>query len=440
MKFLQHKLTTDIAWSMGSLVVLAASGILINLIIAAFRDAAALGAFNQAYAVYIVASQIAVFGLHYSVLRHTALYETNAVERGRLLTNAGVFSLLLGACAAGLVYCTAAFLGRLLESPSVESAIRYAAPGLLLFPLNKVLLGYLNGMRCMKAFSVLQSGRYILVMLWVTALSASAHPFELVTLGFFVAELATSIGVYLYLLKRKMQPSMRFDAAWTKRHFVFGGKSLLAGIFVELNSRVDVLLVGFFLSDREVGIYSFAAMLVDGLYHVLAFVRINYNPVLVGSLRDRDWEGARKLLQQTKKYVYPGAAAISLFIMAVCWALTEVLVPGKGLGQGMLPLSILLAGLTLIAAFVPFDNLMLVSGHPGLQTLQHMALVLSNIMLNLVMIPLLGIMGAAIATALSYIIGIAALYFLSYRLLGWNLLTNIVARRNGGPPKPLQII
>ena len=106
----------------------------------------------------------------------------------------------------------------------------------------------------------------------------------------------------------------------------------------------------------------------------------------------------------------------------------------------MLPLSILLAGLTLIAAFVPFDNLMLVSGHPGLQTLQHMALVLSNIMLNLVMIPLLGIMGAAIATSLGYIIGIAALYFLSYRLLGWNLLTNIVARRNGGSPQQLKII
>ena len=88
---------------MGSLVVLAASGILINLIIAAFRDAAALGAFNQAYAVYIVASQIAVFGLHYSVLRHAALYDTDAVERGRLLANAGAFSLLLGACAAVLV-------------------------------------------------------------------------------------------------------------------------------------------------------------------------------------------------------------------------------------------------------------------------------------------------------------------------------------------------
>jgi O-antigen/teichoic acid export membrane protein len=265
-------------------------------------------------------------------------------------------------------------------------------------------------------------------MLWATAVSASAHPFELVTLGFFVAELATSAGVFLYLTSRKMLPPMRFDPAWTTRHFVFGGKSLLAGIFVELNSRVDVLLVGFFLSDREVGIYSFAAMLFDGLYHVLAFVRINYNPVLVGSLRDRDWDGARKLLQQTKKYVYPGAATVSFLIVAVFWILTNYFVHGKGLDQGLVPLSILLAGLTVIAAFVPFDNLMLVSGHPGLQTLQHITLVLSNIILNLAMIPLLGIKGAAMATALSYICGIAALFYLARRKLGWNLLTNQVRK------------
>jgi O-antigen/teichoic acid export membrane protein len=57
-----------------------------------------------------------------------------------------------------------------------------------------------------------------------------------------------------------------------------------------------------------------------------------------------------------------------------------------------------------------------------------MTLVLSNIILNLAMIPLLGIMGAAIATALSYICGIAALLYLARRTLGWNLLTNLVRK------------
>lgn len=428
MKLLQHKLTTDIAWSMGSLVFLAASGILINLIIASFRDAAALGAFNLAYAVYIVASQIAVIGLHYSVLRHAALYDADAAERDRMLVNAAAFALLLGSCAALTVFLAAPLLGRIFNSTAAGAAMGNAALGLLLFPLTKVLMGYLNGLRCMKAISVLQSGRYIVVMLWVTAISASQYPFELATFGFFIAEFTTTCGILIYLMSRKMFPALRFDPAWTRRHFIFGSKSLLAGLFVELNSRIDVLLIGLFLSASEVGIYSFAAMLFDGLYHVLAFVRINYNPVLVGNIRDHDWTGARRLLSQTKRYVFPATALLSLCVIAVFWVLTNYFVPGKGLNQGLIPLSILLAGLTLISAFIPFDNLMLVSGHPGFQTLQHMTLVLTNIILNLAMIPMLGIKGAAIATALSYICSIAALFYLVRRTLGWNLLTNLVRK------------
>jgi O-antigen/teichoic acid export membrane protein len=429
LKFTKNKLTTDIAWSMGSLVILSASGILINLVIAGYRDAAALGVFNQSYAIYIVASQIAVFGLHYSVMRHAALYDQDPQARGRMLVNAGIFSIILGGGAAGLAFFGAPVIGRLLQSSAVENAVRYAASGLLLFPLNKVILGYLNGLRCMKAFFTLQSGRYILVMAWVSLISASEQPFELSTLGFLVAEAATSIGACLYMLRRGLLPRLILDHSWTRRHFIFGGKSLLSGIFVELNSRVDVLLVGFFLTDRDVGIYSFAAMLVDGLYHVMAFVRINFNPILVGNLRDRDWVGMRKLLQQTKRYVFPGTAAASLFLILAFWMLTGKVMPEKGLAEGMLPLTILLTGLTLIAAFVPFDNLMLVSGFPGLQTLQHMTLVAANIAFNLAIIPLLGIIGAAAATGLSYIAGISALIFLSRRVLGWNLLSNRVVER-----------
>jgi O-antigen/teichoic acid export membrane protein len=429
MKVLQHKLTTDIAWSMGSLVVLAASGILINIIIAAFRDAASLGAFNQAYAIYIVASQIAVFGLHYSVLRHAALYDRDPELRGRLLVNAAAWSLALGAFAAATVFAASPLFGLIVESGPAGTATANAALGLTLFPLNKVLLSYLNGLRYMKAFSLLQSMRYTLVMLWVTTVSASSWTFEICTLGFFIAELATAFCTCLYLKKNGMFPALRFDVGWTRNHFVFGGKSLMAGIFVELNSRMDVLLIGLFLPDREVGIYSFAAMLVDGLYHVLAFVRINYNPVLVGTLRDREWEGARKLLRQTQTYVLPATVVVALCVTLAFWVLTTFFVPGKDLHQGLIPLCILLTGLTAISVFVPFDNLMLVSGHPGLQTLQHLSLVLSNIVLNVALIPPLGILGAAVGTALSYICGIVALYFLTRRMLGWNLLTNFVAHR-----------
>lgn len=431
MKFLQHKLTGDIAWSMGGFVVLAVCGVAINLIIAAFRDAASLGAFNQSYAVYVTASQVAVFGLHYSVMRHSALHDADHEERGRLLTNAALFALILGGIAGLAVYAAAPLAGRVFESPMTALTLQKAAPGLLLFPLNKVLLAYLNGLRRMKAFAILQSCRYVFLAFWIAGVAASRLSFDLAAFGFFVAEAATLASISVYFLRRSLVPSRPFDSRWTSwtgRHFAFGGKSLLAGMFVELNSRVDVMLLGFFLTDRAVGIYSFAAMLADGMYQLLGVVRTTFNPVLVASLRDHDWNGLKKLLVRSKRFVFPAAAGLAASLVLAFWVLAAFFMPSKGLEEGLIPLTILLAGLTLISGFVPFDNLMLTSGHPGLQTAQNLAVVCSNVALNAALIPLMGLEGAATGTAISYLAGIAVMIFLVRRRLHWNLLTNFVWR------------
>lgn len=426
-KFLQQKLGRDIAWTMGSFMVLAVSGIVINVVVASLRDAAALGVFNQAYAVYIIASQIAVCGVHYSVLRHAAFFDDDAEERGAMLFTSIVLTLLFGVLAAIALYVFAPLLGRAFDSVVTGEAIRYAAYGLVFFPLNKVLLGYLNGLRHMKMFAILQASRYIFVMVWVSIVAASSDvDFKNATLAFFVAEFATTLIAMVYLLLTGLLSAMHFSLKWIKKHVVFGSKSLLAGMFVEMNSRVDVLMIGLFLPDRAVGIYSFAAMLVDGLYHVLAMVRINFNPVLVGALRDKKWEAMQGLLKKAKQYAYPVTLFLALLVLGVFWVMANYIVPEKGLQEGIYSLLILLAGLTLISAFIPFDNLLLVSGHPGFQTFQHMTVVTANIGLNYTLVPILGIEGAALATISGYIVGMIVLMILVNHFLRWNLLTNRV--------------
>lgn len=426
MKIFQNKLSADIAWTLGSFVTLAVSGIVINLLIAAFRDASALGVFNLSYAVYIVASQIAVFGLQYSVMRHTALYSDNLDERDKLLFNAAFLAFLLGVIAFLTIWLGQSILAWTFNSDTTAKAIQNAAFGLVFFPLNKVLLAYLNGLREMKAFSALQSWRYLTIMCWVALVSASEYEFEIVTLGFFVAEFTTTIGALSFLIRRKVFPIFKVDAVWLKRHFEFGGKSLFAGMFVEMNSRVDVLMLGIFLPTKAVGIYSFAAMLVDGLYQVLAIIRINFNPILVAAIRDQDWDGARGLLARSKRLCYPVAVGLVICIVFGFWILTAYMVPEKELIQGMAPLVILLLGLTCISPFVPFDNVLLASGHPGYQTIQHLAVVISNVAFNALLIPVWGIMGAGLATMASYFVGMTVLILMVKRFLRWNLLTNHV--------------
>lgn len=423
-KFPGGKLSRDILWTIGSFAILAASGVVINIAVAALRDAADLGIFNLAYAVYIIASQVAVLGIHYSVLRHAAFYEENPIERGRLLGTGSALALGLGLIAAGIVWAASAGLANLFNSPATGKAIQFATAGLLLFPLNKVLISYLNGLRRMRTFAVLQASRYLLVMFWVTGVAYSELPFAYASFGFFVAEAFTTAACVICLAKTELLRHLGFSLRWARTHLTFGGKSLLSGMFVEMNSRLDVLLLGVFLDERAVGIYSFAAMLVDGLYHILAMVRVNFNPVLVTTVRDHDWRRGRELLCNSRRYGYPITVTLAGLILVAFYFLTHVLIPEKDLVEGTASLLILLIGVTVISAYVPFDNLLLVAGFPGFQTLQNLMIVVANISLNVALVPHLGIAGAAVATSASYLTGIGGLIFLSCRMVGWNLLTN----------------
>lgn len=422
--FARNKISRDITWTIGSFFILAISGIVINLIVTGCRDAEALGVFNLAYAIYITASQVAVWGIQYSVLRHTAYYEHDAKTRGLLLFTASVLTLGLGFLVAATLYLASPELGKLFNSPPTAALIRYASFGLLFFPLNKILVAYLNGLRHMRAFALLQAGRYLLVMAWVTGIALSSFSFALAGLGFLVAELTTVFAALFFIYRSEGNIGFRFDASWFKQHLTFGGKSLPAGLFSEMNSRIDVLLLGILLDERSVGIYSFAAMLVDGIYHVLAMVRVNFNPVLVNVLRDEKWFEGKRLLSKAKTIGFPIITLLSVLVIAAYVGFSIFVMPTKGLLEGWIPLLILLSALSLVSPFVPFDNLLVIGGHPTYQALQHLLVVFANIVLNLLLVPSLGLAGAAWGTAVSYVVGIGTLLLLSKHLIGWNLLTN----------------
>lgn len=423
---LKNKLTRDIMWTMGSFFILAVSGIIINITIAGFRDAAALGVFNLAYAVYIVVSQFAVFGIHYSVLRYSAFYNDDPTMRGAMFFTACVLSIVLGGISALALWQSAPWLGKLFQSTYAPGAIQYAALGLALFPLNKVLLAYLNGLREMKAFAILQATRYLAVMIGVCAIAASTASIELSTLAFISAEIITTSGAAGVIWWKRLDGQRSFSKKWVSSHFAFGTKGLASGMFAEVNSRIDVLLIGIFLTDRATGIYSFAAMLVDGLYHVIAMVRINFNPVLVTAVKQKDWLSAQALMKRVRQLIVPGVLALAVGIAVAYWVLAGLVLPGKGLMEGFPSLLILLVGVSLASSFIPFDNLMVVSGHPGFQALQQIGVVTANSCFAVLLLPVLGVEGAAIGTAISYLTNVLLLYVFTRRLLGWNLVSNSV--------------
>ncbi|AZY47763.1 oligosaccharide flippase family protein [Bordetella avium] len=414
------KLSLDIAWNLGSFAILALSGVIINFIIAAVWGPQALGVFNLVFAVYIVLSQVFTLGVHYSVLRHSAHYAQQGRELAQMTGSAVVLGIVAGALAAAVAYAGAPLAQKLFSSARVAEGLQWAAGGLLLFPLNKILLGMANGLRLMRFFAVAQAARYLAILAWVGIVAAAGMDPQRMAAAFAIAELFVLLLCFAYLPGRL--PFGRPSAQWYRLHLSFGIRGMPAGMFVELNSRVDVLVLGLFMSETEVGIYSFAAMLVDGYYAILTVIRNNLNPLLVHCLRDNDQTGLQGLIRGTRRLVYPVMLLLGLVLLAGLAILVHGFLPERGLSQSVPVLALLLSGIWLCSAFIPLDNLLMQSGQPGWQTVQHGTLVISNLAFNLLLIPVLGLYGAALGTTLAYVAGTAMLFFLARNRLGIDIL------------------
>ena len=417
-------MTVDAAWNYGALAVTAGVGAAITFIIAGALGADTLGVFTQLYAVHVIGAQIAVFGAHDSTQKHVAELAGTADSDAAVVTAALGLVLLSATALAILVWLVAERAGAFVDSADVGRGLSLVAPGIVLFAVNKVLFAALNGRGLLRLYARAQMFRAALVLGAAVVIVAGDLPGYAVGGIFTAAELL--LTPYLLALVRptwrraRETPSNR---RWWRRHVTFGGRGLVNGILLETHLRVDVMTLSYFVSDRAVGVYAFAALFAEGVYQVPVVIRTVAYPTLVrlASRGDRsELAATTRRLSLVSGVLCAGAAGL----VALAYPLVAGRFDTEFVRTGLPVLYILLAGMTVYAFFVPFDQLLLQSGLPGRQSLLMALYVSVNVILNVALIPRFGLDGAAWATAVSLLLAALLLLGASWAWLGyrWSVL------------------
>jgi O-antigen/teichoic acid export membrane protein len=309
-------------------------------------------------------------------------------------------------------------ISAILESPAVGAGMAWAAPGLFCFALNKTLLGVLNGLRRMRAYAVAQGLRPVLMIAAFAVVAACGMPPERLPVVLSVSEAVVLIVLAVLVAPRLRWPQGPERGRWVRRHLDFGVRSAGSGVLLELNTRVDVVLLGYFGSDAVVGLYSFAAMLVEGIGQLPIVLRTNVNPLLVQYLATNDRAALADLVRKGRRLTYVVMLTVGA-VAVLAYPLGVGLVTRGGDFSASWPLfAILMAGLTVSSGYVPFGQMLLQAGRPGTHTLMTLAILAVNALGNLLLIPLWQATGAAVATAAAYVFSVGLLRVLSRRIAG----------------------
>ena len=400
------------AISLGVRIVGVGLSYVANILISRLLGLTGYGQYAIALGWALVLVLPARLGFDYSALRYVTAYVeagNSGALRGFVRVSIGsvtCFSLLIGAVMATLTYGATSDVG----------SLTIAAAAALIAPISVV--GILSVMmRVSQRYfasqfydQVMRPASLILLLALGAALGLRwSAP---------VAMLLTAMAAWLSVGALGLHFRKAFAAIWSERArydelrkwFILSLPLLGVTIAQELLNQLEVILLGAFADARSAGLFAAAARLVSLMTFALGAFGIVSGPMIASAYHRQDWAELQSITTFTTRLGLLFAVAVTLILfVAGQWLLSLF---GPEFQAGYLPLMILTAG-GLVNAFTGIVVYLATLTDRERPALLIFILALSlSLALNLLLIPRLGVIGAAIAssTALSFW-NLAMLYY-----------------------------
>ncbi|MEW6119437.1 MAG: flippase [Pseudomonadota bacterium] len=223
-------------------------------------------------------------------------------------------------------------------------------------------------------------------------------------LALYLASTCAAFMVGAYLQHRSLPaPVTRHPATYRDREWFAVALPLLVIVGLNLiSTRIDIVMLGAFSRADEVGGYAAASRVAD----IVVFGLAAANAVVAPIIARLHATGGREALRRIVRRVAQGIALFTLPVALILALFGKPILGlfGEGFEDGYAVLLVLLAGQMINALAGPVGYLMAMTGHQ-VKAMKIVALsAASNIVLNGVLIPMHGAIGAAVATATSVMI------------------------------------
>jgi O-antigen/teichoic acid export membrane protein len=178
---------------------------------------------------------------------------------------------------------------------------------------------------------------------------------------------------------------------------VTGLKLHMSSLALYLNLQLDLLLVSALMNSRSVGLYSLAATLAAGVFVATSTIAVSALQVQTDAEEGAAVDYTIEFTQQIF-----GISVVVATMMALAAYPFITIVYGDEWAASVPPFVILAAAAIGLAIESPTRNLLIRIGRPGAISAAAAAALGVNIVGNVVLIPQVGIIGAALASVMSY--------------------------------------
>jgi O-antigen/teichoic acid export membrane protein len=240
---------------------------------------------------------------------------------------------------------------------------------------------------------------FVFFLLWVWNFGIMGALLSLLFSNFLIALFAVIVIGKRYKIRLKVNKVIIKEILY--RGFGF----TLALVIIQLNYRIDIIILQYISGMQEVGYYSIGVSIAENLWLLPTAVGIVINSITANST---DLSGLTneisKLIRITFMVVFLFSIAIFIFIPYVLpWFY------GEQFNNSVMIVKVILPGVLIFVLVRILSSYFAGIGKPSIITYIFAPALLLNIALNFILIPKYGGIGAAIATNISYSLGALAL-------------------------------
>jgi len=411
------KFAFDVGWVLVSSLVSLAIAFLLRIVLARWLGAADLGLYTMVITIREIAIFVAGLGIPSALVKHVAQYKDDEDRLSQIISAAFISSIIFGLVIGVLLFALSGILAGVFHMPELNRLLMILA---FMFPFTSILqalLGLFNGLRRMKTYAYLMVLRSFLMVLSIVVLVWLGFGVEGAVWGIVLSVIGGCV-FGLYFSRKLLHLNLRGFSQGAKRLVSFGSQVFAAGALGVILGHTDIMMIGYFLAAKDVGYYGIAVSL-SSLFLIIpqAIQSITY-PATSQYWSQNNHPALRRMIDKSMKYsaciLLPVGLAVGFFAQEVV-----MIIFGQEFIYAAGPLWVLLIarvirGGTIVPIGASFSGI----GRPDLTLKLSAVSAGANVGLNILLIPPLGIVGAAIATTISLFLGTVIFLVLMPRILG----------------------
>ena len=398
-------------------------GFLNQIVLARVLGAGGIGEVILAVTIVRISTQIAKFGMEEAMMKFVPIYseQNNKEQLSGAISFALKFSLLFSLAFMFLIIGTSKFLAiTVFHSEGLLKLLPVIALSIPAWVVRDVIGGILKGykdiLRSLIPEMLISPVFRLLIFLLLIIMEAS----PLYAIIAVVAGEALAVMVSIIFLKRRIGELKPFKKKCEhKKVLEVAYAVIFTSMSVLLYTQADIWIIGMYMPSEAVGIYGIAAKLVLLVYFpMLAFTAII--PPLISSVYSAgNKEELEKIVAESTRWILSMALPIILILLFEGKLILEYAY-GQEFTAGYAALVILIMGQLVKAGAGLIGGILQMTGGHRIYMKVNIVWGIINIVLNILLVPRFGMIGAAAATAFSLsMIDVICIFIIKKRLSIW---------------------